>query len=147
MCAVSLKQYEDVASKCPDVDFTVDYAFTEVAEAMMGLKRRLVSLHAFALWNDEGIRVTSENNIEALRVAAATCFRRHELSLKGETKQTRHVLHALAPQLQTFLQVLKIQELIESRHFIKACGTLKACCCPTCASFTFMGQLEPAVLL
>lgn len=76
--ALSLKQYQEIASKCPAVDCTVFRDNDkDVEDAMLGLQDRLVSL-SFTTWNEHATDandIETELPIESLIVAASKCSR------------------------------------------------------------------------
>lgn len=126
---LSLEQYRRIASNCLEVDCTVECDVEKIVDVMMGLQDRLVKL-ATTVW-DEDVEVDGDDDafyggyygeeynrkpfdihflvpVEKLTAAALKCTRLRELNLSGEAQSMQNVLHAIAPQLRTGLEILEI---------------------------------------
>lgn len=105
--ALSLKQYQEIASKCPEVDCTVECHASSVDDAMLGLQDRLVCLYVTAMNPDEG-DIIEERPMEDLKLGTLKCSRLRKLNFHGQGRATQMALRKIAPLVQTSLEVLKI---------------------------------------
>lgn len=137
---LSLEQYQEIASKCTEVDCSVECDIKEVADVMLRLKDRLVKLGT-SMWDDcvevdeaedddeafyggyfgeeytrKAFDIFSAIPVEKLNTAASKCVRLRELNFStGDGQSTHCALRAICFQLRPGLEMLSIALQNEDR--------------------------------
>lgn len=106
--SLNVEQYQKIAKKCPEADCTVQCGIHEAKDIMLGLKDSLVSLDTYA-WEYDFHEVYFELPLEELNTGASKCSRLRRLILGGDAKAFLSVLQAIAPLLQSSVEVLQIR--------------------------------------